>query len=158
MRALIALIFLLATESFVATSQARQPIAGRRPTRVPVMLVLVDTLPVETPYRILRRAELDPRDVIVLRTGADSVALSAAVWDLIVMRQAQGDTATAQSSGMMRVRRGDGGSQSAPRILPWASRVMSDLHHAAPREVAGVGTAPASVIWLPPQRRRGALP
>lgn len=136
-----------------ATVQAQQGNGARGPTRVPVTLALTDTLPAAAPFRILRRADLDPRDVIVLRRGADSLALSAAVEQLLLMRQLQGDTAT--TSGMVRVRARDSAGR-APRTLPWARRVVDDLHRAPPRPVAGVGTLPALVIWLPPQRARKA--
>lgn len=137
-------------------AQSQQSRATRHPIRVPVTLSLVDTLPAETPFRILRRAEMDPHDVIVLRRGADSVALSEAVDQLVLMRQAQGDTA--ETTGLMRVRVTSAPQRLGRRVLPWARRVMDDLHRAPERVIAGVGTAPAVVIWLPPQRRRAAVP
>lgn len=135
-------------------AQAQQ--TARRPTRIPVTLALVDTLSAETPFRIMRRANVEPHDVIVFRRGADSVALSAAVEQLVLMRQAQGDTS--ETTGVMRVRLAGAQGRPGARMLPWARRVMDDLHHASAREIAGVGTAPAVVIWLPPQRRRVAVP
>lgn len=135
-------------------AQAQQ--TARRPTRVPVTLTLVDTLAAETPFRILRRANVEPHDVIVFRRGADPVALSAAVEQLVLMRQAQGDTS--ETTGVMRVRMAGEEGRPGARMLPWARRVMDDLHHASTREIAGVGTVPAVVIWLPPQRRRAAVP
>lgn len=153
--AVAVLLYVVAPLGSGGTLSAQQGTSTGRPTRVPVTLTLVDTLPATTPFRILRRADLDPRDVIVLRRGADSAALSAAVEQLRLMRQVQGDTAA--TTGMVRVRSRDGAGR-APRMLPWARRVMDDLHHAAPRTVAGVGTVPAVVIWLPPQRGRRAQP
>jgi hypothetical protein len=152
---LVALLAGVVSAFGCGTLSAQQGESSARPTRIPVTLTLVDTLSAAVPFRILRRADLDPRDVIVLRRGADSSTLSAAVEKLRIMRQVQGDTAAA--SGLVRVRPREGESR-APRMLPWARRVVDDLHAAAPRSVAGVGTVPAVVIWLPPQRGRRAQP
>jgi len=148
----IALVFGVFPPETLSAQQANET---NRPTRVPVTLALVDTLSPPAPFRILRRADRDPRDVIVLRRGADSIALSAAVEQLLLLRQVQGDTAAA--SGMMRVRPRESAGR-APRMLPWARRVVDDLHAAEPRTVAGVGTLPVVVIWLPPQRGRRTPP
>ena len=127
------------------------PSAPERPTRVPVTLALVDSLPGGAPFRILRRADVSPEDVILFRKGGDSTTLSEAVDQLILMRRMQGDTA--QGSGAVRVRRPHTPQHTA-RVLPWAHRVMDDLHRAERREIAGVGRAQTVQIWLPPQRAR----
>lgn len=127
------------------------PSAPGRPTRVPVTLALVDSLSDGAPFRILRRAGASPADVIVFRMGADSTALSEAMNHLLVMRRVQGDTA--RSGGAVRVRRPQS-PQHRPPALPWAKRVMDDLHHAERTDVAGVGSARTVQVWLPPQRGR----
>ncbi|HEX8830906.1 MAG TPA: hypothetical protein VF705_07070 [Longimicrobium sp.] len=139
------LFTLAVASSFTRDAAAQQ----RRPTRVPVTVALEKTLPAATPFRILRRADLDPRDVILLGPDADSTVLSTAVWQLLIMRQVQGDTAA--RTDIVRVRRRDAGVRGT-RVLPWARRVVDDLNRTAPRTVAGVGSVPAVVIWLPPQR------
>jgi len=106
-------------------------------------------------FAILRRAGVEPGDVIVLRPNADSAALSAAIEQLTLVRRIQGDTASA--SGIVRTRP-KGGAARAPRVLPWARRVLDDLHRAPRRMVSGVGMVPAVVIWLPPQRGRRPQP
>lgn len=151
----LALLVALVCAVGPSTLLAQEGNATRRPTRVPVTVALVDTLPATVPFRILRRLDLDPRDVIVLSRSADSVSLSAAVEQLRLIRQVQGDTAT--SSGMVRIRP-RGGMGRGSQVLPWARRVVTDLHAAAPQPVAGVGTVPMVVIWLPAQRGRTAQP
>ena len=126
---------------------------SRRPTRVPVVLALVDTLMGDAPYRILRRAEVTPHDVILFRVGADSASLSAAVQDLLSIRRVQGDT-TRSGTGAVRVRQPGRTAAREVRVLPWARRVMEDLHRANRQAIAGVGTVPSVQIWLPPQRGR----
>lgn len=120
---------------------------------MPVALALVDSLPGDAPFRIVRRANVSPLDVIVFRAGVDSISLSDAVEQLLLMRRMQGDTA--ETTGMVRVRRPNPAGH-APRVLPWARRVMDDLHRAERKEIPGVGSARTVQIWLPPQRARTA--
>jgi hypothetical protein len=143
---------LLAVWPGSAAAQQPQP---RRPTRVPVTLLMADT-PSTTPYRIIRRAAQEPHDVVLFSSTADSAALSDAVNDLLLMRQVQGDTVP-EGGGMMRVR-GQGGARLAARPMPWAGRVMRDLNVAAREGVPGVGTLRSVLIWLPPQRPRPPVP
>jgi hypothetical protein len=112
----------------------------------------VDTLPSDAPFRILRRAGAEPGDVIVLSRAATGATLSQAVEQLLLIRRLQGDTA--RVTGSMRVRPRQEAPGRRARMLPWAGRVINDLHGAAPRTVGGVGTIPAVIIWLPPQARR----
>lgn len=133
------------------SAQQGQPPA--RPTRVPVSLALVDSARTgDAPYRILRRADVAPHDVILLRSGSDAAVLSEAVGNLLLIRAQTGDTA--RVNGVMRVQRARGAPGRAPRVLPWAGRVLNDLQLAPAREVPGVGSVPAVEIWLPPQRGR----
>ncbi|HYW07888.1 MAG TPA: hypothetical protein VE913_13090 [Longimicrobium sp.] len=117
-------------------------------------LALVDTLAGEAPFLILRRADVAPYDVILLRADADSAALSAAVRDLLSIRRVQGDT-TRTTAGAMHVRRANRAPGQGVRTIPWARRVMDDLRMAERQTIAGVGTARAVQIWLPVQWRRG---
>jgi hypothetical protein len=128
---------------------------ARRPTRVPVTIALADTTSAEPAYRIIRRADQPPYDVIVLSGHADAATLSAAVSDLLLVRTAQGDTATHAGLARVRRRRPDAHGARAPRF-PWTQRVLEDLRRAAPREIAGAGNVRAVEIWLPPQRPRAA--
>jgi hypothetical protein len=140
---------------------AAQQRASSSARRVPVTVVMLDSLPGEdaSPFRILRRADTSPNDVILLSAGADSLALSEAIAELVQIRQLQGDSIRT-GSGMMRTRRAGARARSA-RILPWASRVINDLRTAELQDISGVGAGRAVQIWLPPQaveRHRPAAP
>jgi hypothetical protein len=148
---LLALLCATTLLSGAASAQESRDHAPRRPTRVPVTLALVDSLPDPAGFRILRRVDADPADVILLDTNADVAALSAAVEQLLLIRQVQGDTA--ESTAVMRVRRTQDRPGRGPRVLPWAGRVVNDLHRAPLRDVSGVGNVPSVVIWLPAQWR-----
>ncbi len=118
--------------------------------RVPVTIALADSAALgDTPFRVLRRADTSPRDVILLAPVADAAALSEAVGQLQTMRRVQGDVAAV--TGAMRVRRP--GNGRGPRMLPWAPRVLQDLRRADARPLAGVGTVRNVQVWLPPTRR-----
>jgi hypothetical protein len=151
-------IFLALLALSRGSAAAQQPESQqRRPTRVPVTLAMADT-PSAVPYRIIRRADQAPYDVVLFSASADSAAASDAISDLILMRQVQGDTVpTGDAAGMMRVQ-GAGGGRVESRPIPWAGRVMRDLTNAARKDVPGVGTLRSVQIWLPPQRRRSPRP
>jgi hypothetical protein len=128
----------------------RGTLAAQQPerTRVPVTVALVDELPdPATPFVILRRADMMPRDVILLRTGAGPQQLSAAVQALLMARRQGGDQAP--GSAMLRVRPRQNSRTHTARPLPWAPRVIADLRRAARRDVPGVGSARVVEIWLP---------
>jgi hypothetical protein len=131
---------------------AQQAQAPVRPTRVPVTVALVDSLPAGAPFRILRRADATPRDVILLAAVASADDLSGAVKELLLMRRLQGDTARA--TGVMRVRRPQGGPPAQAQRYPWTARVLNDLRTAPRMPVSDLGMVPALEIWLPPQRGR----
>jgi hypothetical protein len=123
----------------------------RQPTRVPVTVAVVERLPAGNtePFLILRRADLDPRDVILLTSAsADGRRLSSAVEQLLMNRAVRGDTAARTSA--VRVRRRQ--PQAERPELPWAERVLREVRRAEPRLVAGVGVVRAIQIWLPPAR------
>lgn len=126
------------------------------PRRVPATIALADSIAQRgAEFVIIRRVGVAPHDVIVLRTGASAAHLSKAVRALITVRQAGGDRATTPAT--MRVRPHDSRAQlhrsATQPVLPWAPRVISDLHRAERRNIAGIGTVPAVQIWLPPQNR-----
>src|ERR1044071_1947218 len=82
---------------------AQQPHRGSKGSRVPVTLVLVDSMPANEEFRIVRRPGENPHDLIILTPTADAGPLSAAVHDLLIIRSEQGDTAA--RNGLTRVRR-----------------------------------------------------
>ncbi|HSU17788.1 MAG TPA: hypothetical protein VLK66_27010 [Longimicrobium sp.] len=146
-------MLLLAASSVVLNAQgAASPPEGRRP-RVPVTVVLQDTAAPAAGFRIIRRVDQLPRDVILLTGSADAETLSEAVRNLLMVRMAGGDTAV--TAGEVRVRRA-APSHATVRPYPWAERVLRDLHAAPPQEVAGIGLARAVQIWFPPQHHRAA--
>lgn len=149
---LAALLLGMAGLTFVDSRLDSQQVPTR-PTRVPVTLAMVDsTLLREGHYRILRRADQSPHDVILLRHDADVAVLSGAVESLLLIRAQSGDTA--KVSGTTRIRRSVGGPERQSRTLPWAGRVLTDLRRAQPRALAGVGIASTVEVWLPPQAGR----
>jgi hypothetical protein len=116
-----------------------------------VTIALVEQLPQpDAPFVILRRVDEAPHDVILLPADADAQQLSLAVQALLTTRFVAGDTAKSPATIRVRPRSGEGG---AHRQFPWIARVHGDLHRAAHQQIAGVGSARAVVIWLPPQRR-----
>lgn len=132
------------------------PRGGRPPTRVPVTVVLQDTTIRPAGYRILRRTDTEPYDVIVLTGNADAVTLSDAISDLLLVRRVQGDTASGNSSVRLRRSRAVPGSARVPRY-PWAQRVVNDLRRAEEQDVRGIGSGRAVQIWLPPQHVGGGV-
>jgi hypothetical protein len=118
-----------------------------------VTLAIVDsTLTGEGFFRILRRADQSPHDIILLRDDIDVAALSGAIESLLLIRGQTGDTA--KVNGTTRIRRSGRDPERPSRVLPWAGRVLNDLRRAQPRTVAGVGIVPALEVWLPPQAGR----
>lgn len=117
--------------------------------RVPVVVVLVERLhePGQR-YVVDRRPGRDGGDLIRLIRGATAGDLSEAVTVLAIARAHAGDSAEIATT--LR-RRANGGRVAG--ALPWAHRVVRDLHSAAPKQVTGVGTARSVTIWLPSYRR-----
>jgi hypothetical protein len=127
-----------------------QEAAAASRARTSVLIVLVDELPHGSEaFEILRRAEIVPHDVILLRSDAGAAELTAAVRTLMAARQQGGDDP--ERSVVLRKRR----SAASPpgRSLPWAPRVLNDLRQARAIDVRGVGMRPAVEIWLPSRRR-----
>jgi hypothetical protein len=128
---------------------------SRTPTRVPVTVALVERTENYggDPVVLLRRTDLSPRDVILLREDtATGKQLSEAVLDLLNIRGQMGDTASMTAA--VRVRPHTGAPGRARRELPWAQRVVNDVRKAELQTIPGVGTVRAVQIWLPPQRKR----
>ncbi len=118
--------------------------------RVPAAIVLVDSLPQQgAPFVIVRRVDVSPGDVILLRTGATAEHLSDAVRALMMARQVSGDSAT--TAGTIRLRPRQGVAQNRP-TLPWAPRVLADVVRAQVQNIPGVGRGRSVTIWLPRQR------
>jgi hypothetical protein len=123
-------------------------------SRVPVTIALVERAPVPgAPFVILRRPNLSPRDVILLPRGADAAMFSEAVHMLVTARQVAGDTAPRAMTLRFRPNQA---RQQGHGILPWADRVLDDLHRAQPRQIEGVGRVLSVQIWLPAQRIRAS--
>jgi len=150
-RLLLAFIALTWAPSITAQGQTPQQ-RRSQPGRVPVTIALVDSIAQpNAPFVIVRRADVAPNDVILLRTGADAQHLSEAINALLVARQASGDRPA--TTGTFRVRPRQN-VRTARRGLPWAPRVLADLRRATRQTIPGLGTYPAVVIWLPRQQTR----
>jgi hypothetical protein len=133
---------------------AQRSLKAAQVTRVPVALMLVDSLAQPgVPYVLQRRPNASPRDVILLRSDANAAQLSEAINSLLMVREAKGDFPT--TAGTLRIHpHGNAALALQRRPFPWAQRVFRDLHRAKPGPVAGVGNVPSVVIYLPPHRRR----
>jgi hypothetical protein len=139
-----------------APAHAQQSTHGQ-PRRVAALVVLVDSIKQpDAPYVVVRRPGLVPADVILLRAGADAAQLSDAVRGLLAARQASGDIPSSAATFRVRPHRSQGALTRNP--LPWAPRVLRDLHRAEVQEVSGVGGVQAVQIWLPRQGNGGAHP
>ena len=150
LRTLLIVVGMLSPAVHGTAQQGRQTAP---PTRVPVSIALVDSARTgDAPYRILRRADASPHDVVLLRSTSDAAVLSEAIDNLLLIRAQTGDTA--KVNGAVRVKRAQGASGRAPRDFPWAGRVLNDVRQAQARDVPGVGSVPSVEIWLPPQRGR----
>lgn len=139
------LLTLLAMVVFVSGPvRAQAPQAA--PKRVAVWVALAPQQQTE-PYRILRFGGNAPHDVILLRSPSDAGTLSQAVGALLAVRRAGGDVAGIDAA--VRV----SGTASVTRApLPWADRVVRDVHGAELRQVPRVGRVKAVRIWLPVSR------
>ena len=126
--------------------------------RVPVTVALVDVLPApdSVPVLILRRPDLSPHDVILLRRStADGRQLAAAVLHLMLLRERAGDTASV--SGTFRLpaaRRGPRAWERSEEVR--TTRVIARLRSTRTREVPGVGLARATEVHLPSRAMRDA--
>ena len=119
-------------------------------TRIPATVAVAAEQVSGKPYRLLRRAGEESRDVIFLSPTATADDLSDAIGDLLAIRRVQGDTA--RSTGLVRVRHAQT-ARPHPRRYPWAARVFADVRTATPENIPGVGRFRALTIWLPPQGR-----
>lgn len=141
---------------FIVTGQLSAQTATRSeraPTRVPVMVALVQQLPYpDAPFIILRQSA--GSDYILLPGDADAALLTDAVNALLLARQRGGDRATADA--VLRLRAPE--RVRGARPLPWVDRVLADLRRAPRRAVPRVGQAPAVQIWLPRQSRPQPTP
>jgi hypothetical protein len=132
-----------------------QPSVLHGPARVPVAVVLADSSFTSGPsYRVIRRATSEPRDLLLLGREADVSSLSAAVRELLVLRQLQGDTVAPGDQGELRLRARDTAIPRDMRLLAWGQRVLDDVRRAPMTHVTGVGTVRMVTIWLPAQSRR----
>ncbi len=126
--------------------------------RVPVTVALVDELPApdRVPVVILRRSDIAPYDVILLRrSSVDADQLTAAVLHLLVMRDRSGDTARVSSAFRLpTARRGPRAWDRSER--PRMARVLARLQQSEPRDVPGVGAVRATEIYLPSKKMRDA--
>lgn len=146
MRKLIFLLMCAASIAVPTAFCAAQQAQAVPRARVPALVAISpELLHAETPFRLARFGGNSPRDVILLAPNADEAALTQAVEALLAVRRQSGDVPT--SDATLRVRQ-----PHRMRVLPWAARVLRDVHAARSREIAGVGRLQAVQIWLPAQR------
>lgn len=146
---ILILLFLMSAD---LVAQEQPAPAGSRPTRVPVLIALVDSIPETNAQFVVRRGSGPRRrDVILLRSGASEQDLSNAVRVLLVARRIGGDSVSRSATVRVRPRQ----EQRERREFPWVGRVWTDLQVAQRTDVPGVGRVRAVQIWLPRQARRG---
>lgn len=136
---------------FASGARAQQG-AGPPSMSVPVTVVLADSV---HEMRILRRAAVEPHDVIVLPVESDSVRLAAAMFALLVAREVAGDVPTADA--ILRVGRTAIPTAWRGRELTRAARFLEGLRTASRDVIPGVGRARAAQLALPSGSMRGRL-
>lgn len=127
--------------------------------RVPVTVALVDQLPAGTgdvPAVVLRRVSTSPHDVILLRrSDATGAQLSGAILHLMILRERNGDTATA--NGIFRLptaARGPKAWEHTEQVQ--TGRIVAQLRTAGLQDVPGVGRVRARAVYLPSKAMRDA--
>lgn len=141
-------IVISAAIASVSPAQNRAP---QRAGRVPVTIVLTDRTPPGSRFAVERIPTAARRDVIALKPNATAGELAEAVNALLTARQVEGDVPAARRT--LRVRPTRAKNAGAPRVYPWAARVLADLQRAAPTNIEGIGEVRAVQIWLPRQFR-----
>ncbi|HZG44090.1 MAG TPA: hypothetical protein VEY93_14175 [Longimicrobium sp.] len=132
-----------------AHSQPNQTIPVER-SRIPALLVIVDTLSTINPrYRILRTSGDPVSDAILLPRNADPEMVTEAILALQMIRQRAPGVGTAPAELRMRTV-----SEAHPmrRVLPWAGRIIGDLRRAPYGDMAPLGRVRSIQIWLPSPR------
>ena len=127
------------------------------PSRVAVTIALVSRLPDPNAGAvILRRVNQSPNDIILMTpTSASAPQLSAAVFTLMTVREAMGNTPTENST--IRVPMREGPVMWKRTVEVSADRIVRRLRGVAPSSVPSVGMAPAVDVYLPEHALRGKL-
>lgn len=114
--------------------------------KVPVSVVMTSNFPYPGDIVILRRPDLVPSDLIVMRTEtAQADLFSEAVRDLLDIRGIDGDIPVAKT--LLRTR--PSGSTTRRKLLPWSERVLNDLRGQPVQPFADFSSAQVIRIWLP---------
>lgn len=145
----------------LATAVLPEPLSSQTPQRgrtrrIPVMLVITETLPPGGgAFVVERRPGVEPYDVIRLLPDATVEDLADAIRTIMFARRAAGDWPVERQT--LRVQPWQP-SHGARQPYPWVPRVLDDLKRAPEQDVAGIGRVKAVRIYLPPQwaGRRGA--
>ena len=153
------ILLIIAANPSGASAQGRKYSAAQlaeMARRVPVTIAFSDVLPSGTSgAAILRRTQLEPHDVILLRRDASPDLLSAAVFTLLATREVEGDTARADAT--VRVGATHGPKAWESRMLPKMANTLRLLQRATPRSIAGVGVVKAYDAYLLPHALRGKM-
>lgn len=118
-----------------------------RANRVPVTVALVDRLPDPLARSVvLRRRDVEPNDVILLASAAATADhLAAAIASLQIVRKEAGQYPSSNATISVRA---EAPIAWAETELPRAERIVARLRETQPHEVAGVGSVPATTLWL----------
>jgi hypothetical protein len=144
------IVFGVAIAMVVVPSAASAQNERAKVKRVPVSVVLTSSFPYSGDVVILRRPELIPSDLIVMRAEAATPAIfSEAVRDLLDIRRIAGDSP--QAGALLRSRLGDSKSRRNP--LPWSERVLTDARAKPFEAYAEFSNAQLIQIWLPAKKK-----
>jgi hypothetical protein len=145
----------LALAVLLATPGGAQQAAG--PARVPVFVLLVDSLPVPDARAVIVRQSSGPVNDYILLTRRTATArqLSAAVFTLLTVH-ATGGTVPNRSA-VVRVRAAEGPAAWIETEERRAEAMVRRLHRASPRYVPGFGFVPAVRLTVPARAMQGRL-
>ena len=116
--------------------------------RVPVTVALVDAVEASAEAVILRRAEINPRDVILLAEDrATPPRLAAALATLVVTRRLMGDLSQEDVEIPVSPRTGQGFFRGKARLE--IASLLRKLESLEPALLDGVGIARHVTVWLP---------
>jgi hypothetical protein len=140
-RILYALALAWCSAASVSAQSATSSNTPNATRRTPVLVVLGTDA--AAPYQLLVHPQGAVREVIVLPPSATPENLSEAV-RAVMLSRAHGRTTT--QSTLVRVA---SPGAATHRPLPWAGRVLNDLHKAPFQDVEGVGRTRTIRIFLP---------
>jgi hypothetical protein len=152
-----ALILTVMSLGVVALLSAQTSSAREIARRVPVTVVLADSFPYSgATAAIVRRPRTQPHDVILLSPSSSGAALAAAVMQLLIIRERDGDVPVAPS--LFRVREGARAGHLLEPEMATAISIVDRLRTKPKRSLPGVtGRVRTTEIYLPSRAMRDEM-